>query len=126
MLKSIGESGHPCRAPLPITPSSEHSLSIHILTIPLQFIFLLSGPCISSIHDSPVFPVHSCSSQCIHEFLPVYSIESLFVVYKAYNVLPMLQTSLRHHAYCSNCISCALFLSETILIYSYTVISFSS
>src|SRR6218665_247524 len=111
MLKSIGESGHhPCRTLLPITL---------VPNISLLFLFLLSGPC-----ESPVFPVHSYSSQCIHEFLPVYSIESLFVIYRfRWMHAP---TSLIDPTTLRPLPSCALSLSETILTFSYTVISFSS
>src|SRR6218665_3551825 len=51
MLKSIGESGHPCRTPLPITPSSEHSPSILNLTFWPMYKFPLS---LLSFQSTPI------------------------------------------------------------------------
>ena len=74
MLKSKGESEHPCLLPRPITAAF----------VKLSFALTLALYPIYSLNQPSITPVNADGFQNFLEVHSVNSVESLFIVYKAY------------------------------------------
>src|ERR1700735_3917267 len=69
---------------IPVSPPSHYSL-FRIFPI-YSYSYFLSQIQIS--YQSSISPVHTNSSQCLHQFLKIHSVECLFIIYETYiNIL---------------------------------------
>src|SRR6218665_1906792 len=90
-LNSIGESGHPCLAPLPIDPGSEYSPSILTLIFCPMYRFSIN---LLSLQSTPILLKIFTSF-----FQSTLYIKRLLVVHKAYvYFLIVFQASFIHHS----------------------------